>query len=140
MGGLCILLFMTDRRSRSVIRDFPFPFPHQDCGAVALLEVPGHGDVEVEAVLAHRRVRVPQLLTIEAGPRLEGHLHARVGLPLRVTDAGPSVIKRSWSSINDIHKFNFSVFYHPLVRVWNYIKFTHSPLLCRVRRSFMDGP
>ena len=62
---------------------------HQNCGAVALRQVPGHGDVEVEAVLVHARVGVPHLLAEEAGPGLEADLHARVGEAVRVQDSRP---------------------------------------------------
>ena len=66
-----------------------FQKTHQNGGAVALGQVPGDGDVEVEAVLVHARVGVPHLLAEEAGPDLEGDLHARVRPPVRVQDAGP---------------------------------------------------
>ena len=68
-------------------------FTHQDCWAVALRQVPGDCDVEVETVLVHARVGVPHLLADEARPRLEAHLHARVGPPVRVQDARPPATK-----------------------------------------------
>ena len=80
---------------------------HQNCRAVPLRQVPGHGDVEVEAVLVHVRVGVPQLLAVEAGPDLEGYLHACVWLAVRIEDSRPPVMKtrRQAYSQSDLNFF-----------------------------------
>ena len=49
-----------------------------------------HGDVEVQAVLAHLRVGVPHLGPGEAGEHHVLDLNAAVGLGHGVADAGPS--------------------------------------------------
>ena len=109
---------------------------HQNCRAVPLRQVPGHGDVEVEAVLVHVRVGVPQLLAVEAGPDLEGYLHACVWLAVRIEDSRPPVMKtRQAYSQSDLNFFS-DEFEHHLPFLLSSLG--HSSIYCRL--TFIVGP
>lgn len=63
-------------------------FTYHDCAIVGVR--PGHGHVQVEAIFALRRVRVPHFRAGKPGEHRVDDLHASVGPFRGVSDAGPT--------------------------------------------------